>query len=211
MKKLLLVMLISLLISSIGMTGMAKVNLNYFTHTSISVEGLQPGEYEQKVIAEFEKLYPDVHIDFEVVPYLGDQGKLQFQIAAGNSPDILAGDITKVASYVDAGLLLDFDDVIDKTSFYDFAVEASSINGKMYYYPMGLRPGSFMISRTIARNFGIEDMLLLEGDRVITTKLFEEMIAKANANAKDDKTYAVYINFADTVSWSHWFAMLIGS
>jgi len=208
LKKIIIVLVMCFLVSMIGM---AKVNLNYFTHTSISVEGLQPGEYEQKIIDGFEKLYPDVHIDFEVVPYLGDQGKLQFQIAAGNSPDILAGDIVKVASYVDAGLLLDFDDVIDKTSFYDFAVEASSINGKMYYYPMGLRPGSFMISRTIARNFGIEDMLPLEGDRIITTTLFEEMIAKANANAKDDKTYAVYTNYADTVSWSHWFAMLIGS
>ena len=210
MKKIIIVCLVGLLVLTAAITGMAKVNLNYFTHNSIVAEGLEPGEYEQKLIDGFEQLYPDVHIELEVVPYLGDQGKLQFQIAAGEPPDILAGDIVSVSKYVNAGLLLDFDDTIDKANFYDWAVEASSVDGKMYYYPMGLRPGSFMISKTIARNFGIEDMLPLEGDRILTTTLFEEMIAKANDNAKDDKTYAVYINFADTVSWSHWFTMLIG-
>lgn len=210
LKKLLLVSLISLLVFGFAITAIAKVNLSYFTHTSIVVEGLQPGEYEQKLIDEFEKLYPEVNIELEVVPYLGDQGKVELSIAAGSPPDIYSCDIPKVKFYVDAGLLLDFDDVIDKSTFYDWAVEASSVNGKMYYYPMGLRAGSFMISREIAKKLGVEDMIPLEGDRIITTSLFEKIVAKSNENVTDE-TYAVYINFADTVSWSLWFSMFIGS
>lgn len=199
MKKLVLVLLMLLVFS---LPSLAKVELLYYTHTSISVEGLQPGEYEQKLIDEFEALNPDVKINLEVIPYAGDQGKVELSIAAGNPPDILACDIPKLITYADAGLLADFDDVINKSDFYDFAIEASTYSGKMYYYPMGVRTGFFMVSKTLAEKLGVLELIPLEGDRVWNTDRFEEFIAKVNELSKDG-TYAWCLNVADSVAWGH--------
>lgn len=202
MKRLIILCLVIFLILGLTITSIAKINLNYATHTSIAVEGLEPGEYEQKLIDEFEALYPDIHIDLEVIPYAGDQGKIEMSIATGNPPDILSADIQKLKLYQSAGLLVDFDDVINKSNFYDFAVEACSVDGKMYYYPMGLRPGSFMVSKSMAEKLGVLDLVPLEVERIWTTENFEKFIAKVN-EISEKGVYAFCLNFADTAAWGH--------
>ena len=149
MKKLVLVLLI-MLITVMGI--MAKTEVTFFTHPSISGAGLEPGEYEQRVIDQYEALNPDVDIILEVVPYLGGGAeKVYMMIASGNAPDIYARDIPRIKGYAALGLLADWDDVLDKSDFPDYAVEASSYEGKMYYLPIGLRANSFVISRTLAK------------------------------------------------------------
>ena len=202
LKKLILVLLIGLLVGSLAITATAKVNLLYYTQTSISVEGLQPGEYEQKIIDEFETLYPNVEIALEVIPYAGDQGKIELSIAAGMPPDILADDRPRMMKYADAGILVDFEDTIDKTNFYDFAINASSYKGKIYYYPMGVRNGSMMASKSFAEKHGLLEYLPLEGDRGWNTEDFENLLVKAN-EILPEEDYAFCMNFADGGAWGH--------
>lgn len=206
MRKILILCMTLVLVLILGTVAMAKVNLIYYTHTSIQVQGLEPGEYEQKLIDEFEKLYPNVNIDLEVIPYAGDQGKIELSIAAGSPPDILADDIPKLVTYVDAGLLLDFEEVLtaeEKAKFHDIAIKASTVHGKMYYYPMGVRVGSFMVNRNLARKLGVLDLVPINSeDRIWTTAEFEKFLAKVNEVAPDG-TYGWCMNVADTGAWGH--------
>jgi multiple sugar transport system substrate-binding protein len=199
-----------LLVFGFAMTAMAKVNLSYFTHTSIQVEGLEPGVYEQRLIDEFEKLYPEVNIELEVIPYAGDQGKVEFSIAAGTPPDILACDRTSLVKYANAGLLLDFEEVLtpeDKADFYPFAIKGSTVNGKMYYYPMGVRAGAMIVNKTLAKQLGVLGWLPLNRPgRSWTAEEFAHFIQKVN---EINKGYGWCFWYADNTAHHHLNMMLI--
>jgi multiple sugar transport system substrate-binding protein len=210
LNKILLVLLVSLLVFGFAITAIAKVELSYFTHTSIQVEGLEPGVYEQRLIDEFEKLYPEVNIELEVIPYAGDTGKVEFSIAAGTPPDILACDIQNLVKYANAGILLDFNDILTKedlADFYPFAIEGSTVNGKMYYYPMGVRAGAMIIDRTLAKEWGVFDWLPFNReDRSWTAEEFAHFIQKVN---ELNKGYGWCFWYADNTAHHHLNMMLI--
>lgn len=206
MKKFLLVMLMLFVFT---IPTLAQVELLYYTQTSISVEGLEPGEYEQKIIDEYEALHPEVKINLEVIPYAGDQGKIELSIAGGNPPDILADDVTRMQIYADAGLLIPFDLTKEELSkFKPIAIETSTYNDKMYYYPMGVRGGSFMVSKSMAERLGVLDMIPLEGNRLFTAEQLREIIAKVDETSEEGD-YAWCINFADTAAYDHHLMQLI--
>lgn len=201
MKRLIILGLAIFLILGLTINGIAKVKLDFWTSPSIKVEGLEPGEYEQRLIDEFEALYPDVEIVLEVIPYASGQNKIEFNIASGTPPDILSCDIPDMLVHYNAGLLVDFDDVIDKAKFYDYAIKACSIDGKMYYYPMGLRPGAMTINLDLAKKAEAIDLLPLDRpDRAWTAEEFKTYLIKVS---ELPNVYGWCFNFGDTIAHHH--------
>ncbi|GAI84498.1 unnamed protein product, partial [marine sediment metagenome] len=102
MKKLLLISLICILVFSLAITATAKVKLVYWGFPGVTIKGLLPGEYEQKVIDQFEKEYPEVEVELQIIPYDGGIKKVNLSIVAGTTPDILVDNTFRMGKYADA-------------------------------------------------------------------------------------------------------------
>ena len=212
MKKLIILSLVFLLVLSVAVPGMAKVVVNFWTRPSIKVEGLELGEYEQRIVDEFEALYPEVDIVLEMIAYISGQNKVDFNIAAGTPPDISCCNLANMLNHQNAGLLLDFEDILTaeyKAGFNEGVLDAISVDGKLYYYPMGSRPSCMAINRTIAEKAGALDLLPLDRpDRSWTAEEFKAYLIKV-AEAKLPGIFSFVMNFADATSHHHWRIVLL--
>ena len=203
MKKIVLVLLVCVFMFSLAITASAKTNVSFWTYPSINYEGLgiALGEYEKNIIEQFEKEYPEVNVELEIIPYDSGTEKLNLNIASGTPPDIISDAILRVGSYANAGLLVAFDlTEEEKDDFFPFAIEMSSFNGKMYYYPIGVGAGDIMVSKKIARDAGALDLLPLnKPDRNWTADEFKTFLQKI-ASAKLPGVYGMGMHFGDSQS-----------
>ncbi len=68
---------------------------------------------QNSVIAEFEKLYPNVKVELEVTPYAGYRDKVLVAAKGGNPPDICVVDQIWNSEFAAAGLIIPIDDYLD--------------------------------------------------------------------------------------------------
>lgn len=200
MKKLLLVSLICVLVFSFAITAMAKTKITYWTYPAITVEGLQPGEYEQNMIDQFEEEYPEVEVELQIFPYDGGIKKVDLSIMSGDPPDILIDNVFRVGKYADAGLLVPFDlTEEEKNDFYPFAIEASTFNGEMAVWPTHVNTTGFIVSKKIAKEAKALDLLPLDRpDRNWTADEFKAFLQKvAAANLPGVRGYTLFFGDAN--------------
>ncbi|NMB11324.1 MAG: sugar ABC transporter substrate-binding protein [Firmicutes bacterium] len=94
-------------------------------------------DYPQWVKQEFEKLYPNVEVKYEVVTNAGYEQKISAAILAGNPPDVLR-DYSFKKAWAIHGLLEPVDDYVtpeDIADWYPDAWNKALINGKHYLFP----------------------------------------------------------------------------
>lgn len=106
----------------------------------------------------FVEEHPNVTIDFQCLPDV--QETLRVQLAAGSGPDLFMLDCFDVPDYVEAGTLKDltgyqeqykWDEVI-----YDWALDAGSIDGKLYGVAHGSEATSMYCNLDILKELGCE-------------------------------------------------------
>ncbi len=91
--------------------------------------------------AEYEKLNPDVTIEFEPVSLANKAQRFTIASEARNAPDVVHCEFVDLAPYVDKGYLLDLSGFIKKEpknfmkQWADSAVKLSQFNGKTYAMP----------------------------------------------------------------------------
>jgi ABC-type glycerol-3-phosphate transport system substrate-binding protein len=98
--------------------------------------------------------HPDVEIEYTMVP--GIQDKLDPLLASGQGvPDIFSMEIAYVRKYVDSGLLLDISDVYEanKSNIYQYTVDISSNNNKVYGLAWQTTPGVVYYRRSLAEKY----------------------------------------------------------
>ena len=210
MKKILLISLICLLVISLAITATAKTKITYWTYPGIVIEGMQPGEYEQNVIDQFEKEYPEVEVELQIFPYDGGITKVDLSIMSGSPPDILIDNVFRVGKYADAGLLVPFKlTEEEKADFYPFAIKACTFNGEMSVWPTGVHTQGVVISKKIAREAGALDLLPLDRpDRNWTADEFKAFLQKvATANLPEVRGTIVF--FGDANGQQNFIMMMI--
>jgi multiple sugar transport system substrate-binding protein len=96
----------------------------------------------RQAIALFHQSHPDVAISSQ---YSGNDTyyiKLNAQIAAGQTPDLIQMDMRYIAQYVRKGILLDlnqyiYDQTIDFSDFDPVLLDSSKVNNTIYGVPLG--------------------------------------------------------------------------
>src|SRR5690606_12194226 len=86
---------------------------------------------------EFQKLYPNVTIEYEVVTNQGFDEKITAAILSGNPPDILRVSGIK-RQWIEAGLLEPIDAYLtpeDLEDFYDYALNEGKFGNHYYMFP----------------------------------------------------------------------------
>lgn len=213
MKKLLLVSLICVLVFSLAITAMAKVKVVFWTYPSMKVEGLEPGEYEQKVVDQFEEEYPEIEVDFQIFPYSTEgYQKVNFAIASGDPPDIFAQTTMAIGGWACAGLLVPFDlTEEEKNDFLPVAIEAVTFDGKIYGYPIGAHIACLTISRKWAREAGALHLAPFDRpDRHWTVDEFKAYV-KAVVDAKLDRIVGMTMWFGCSTAQQNWIMLMVQS
>lgn len=91
------------------------------------------GEVLPKIVKDFEKANPKVHVSVTSIPWSSAHDKLQTVIAAGNGPDIAQMGVTWMADFANA-----FATVPKNFNMSDFQkgpIDAGKVDGKQYGVP----------------------------------------------------------------------------
>ena len=178
MKKLLLISLISLLIFSFVITATATVDLTFWHYPTIQPikEGQEVGWYEDKVIVEFEALYPNIKINHQVIPWTGGTEKFNIAIASGAAPDIAWTDEQQLLNWANRGLLLDFEGMLteeEKADYDEFTFKKCIMDGKVVMLPWYRGAACMAVNYDIAVAAGAVDLLPQNPLRTWTIEEFE--------------------------------------
>lgn len=140
--KLLLALVLVALVSQVGLA--KQVTITWWTNPwRIAPPGF-PGDqaptaedFPAWASAEFEKMYPNVKVVYEVVPNAGYGQKITASILAGTTPDLMK-DYTYKRQWAVQGVLEPIDDFLaaeDLADWYDYTLAKGFVNGKHYIFP----------------------------------------------------------------------------
>ena len=94
-------------------------------------------EFAQYIGDEFEKLHPNVTVEYEIVPNQGFGEKVTTALFAGNPPDVLK-DLQWNPDWARDGLLAPIDEFLtdeDREDFIGYALEKGFVDGQHYIWP----------------------------------------------------------------------------
>lgn len=112
--------------------------------------------------AEFEKLYPGVKIEIVQTPWAEMADKLNVAIAGKKWPDVAPVDIGGGAvsvKQVEQGLIESFDDFLtedEKSDFYPNALDAYTLDGKLYGIPNSITVNAMLLNLDIFKERNVE-------------------------------------------------------
>ncbi|WP_282949078.1 extracellular solute-binding protein [Cellulomonas endometrii] len=121
-----------------------------------------PGKaYWESTVADFEEANPGVTITVQSIQNEDMDGKLQTALNSGDAPDIfMARGGGKLADVVEAGQAQDITDLIDdstREAVGDAALNAFSVDGKVYGMPTAVLPGGIYYSKDLFAQAGITE------------------------------------------------------
>jgi arabinogalactan oligomer/maltooligosaccharide transport system substrate-binding protein len=114
----------------------------------------------KKLIAKFNQTYPNVHINYQSVPFADAQNK--FKNAAGaksGAPDILRADVGWVSEFASLGYLYGLDDtdlVKDQSDFLPVPIGSTKFNGKTYGVPQVTDALALMYNKKLLAQAGVQ-------------------------------------------------------
>lgn len=158
-----------------------------FWHNSTTGEGKT---YWDNTVADFEAANPGVKIEVQSIQNEDMDGKLQTALNSGDAPDIfMARGGGKLADVVAAGQAMDLTDSIDpatKAALGDGALQAFSVDGKVYGMPTAVLPGGLYYSKDLFAKAGItETPKTMDDLNAAVDKLKAAGVAPIALGAKD--------------------------
>jgi multiple sugar transport system substrate-binding protein/raffinose/stachyose/melibiose transport system substrate-binding protein len=140
-----------------GSSGGGDVEMTFW-HNSTTGDGKA---YWESTVADFEEANPGVTITVQSIQNEDMDGKLQTALNSGDAPDIfMARGGGKLADVVEAGQAMDITDLIDdstREAVGDAALNAFSVDGKVYGMPTAVLPGGIYYSKDLFAQAGITE------------------------------------------------------
>ncbi|VTR77476.1 extracellular solute-binding protein [Cellulomonas hominis] len=140
-----------------GSSGGGDVEMTFWHNSTTG-----PGKaYWESTVADFEEANPGVTITVQSIQNEDMDGKLQTALNSGDAPDIfMARGGGKLADVVEAGQAQDITDLIDdstREAVGDAALNAFSVDGKVYGMPTAVLPGGIYYSKDLFAQAGITE------------------------------------------------------
>lgn len=105
-------------------------------------------EFVEYAIAEFNKKYPDVTIEYQPVGHTDSTQKIELDGPNGEGADVFAAPHDKLGRLVTAGLILE-NDALDTSEFIDLSIRATTYEKKLYGYPCGIETYALFYNKDI--------------------------------------------------------------
>lgn len=104
--------------------------------------------FVEYAIAEFNKLYPNVTIEYQPVGHTDSTAKIALDGPNGEGADVFAAPHDKLGELVASSLVLE-NDQLDATQYLDAAVTGATYEGKFYGYPTGIETYALFYNKDI--------------------------------------------------------------
>lgn len=157
----------------------------------------KPTDFVDWLIPQFNKQYPDIKVEREVMAFNDLRPKLGTAASAGTGgPDIFYEAASNLRKYAFLGVLEPVDEYLDKNDATDFLplfVSQMTVKGKKYFWPIFTAGTALVANRKIFKDLGVDNLLPQSGDR---TWSFDQFLAAATAVTKDGR-YAWGLGLAD--------------
>ncbi|MFZ2515883.1 MAG: extracellular solute-binding protein [Candidatus Lutibacillus vidarii] len=140
------------------------------------------------LIADFNKTYPNVKINYQSVPFGEAQNKFKTAAAAkSGAPDIIRAEVAWVSEFASLGYLYDLDGTdlaADKSDFLTAPLGSTMFNGKMYGVPQVTDSLALMYNKALLAKAGI----------TAAPKTWDELKAAAATIKEKAGVDGVYLN-----------------
>ncbi|MDF2958916.1 MAG: extracellular solute-binding protein [Paenibacillus sp.] len=116
------------------------------------------GDWEKAKAKEFQKLFPHVTVNVEVVPFTDIEQKVNVAVAGNNPPDILYDNIPiRISKHARNNVLEEIEDVVkeDKADWKESFLNMGTINNKLYALPLGSVPQVVFLNKAIFDKKGV--------------------------------------------------------
>lgn len=151
-------------------------------------EGQNDGTYEQTLIQEFNKKYPNITVELRVLDYTDGPDQIQslLQSAEGELPNVLLDGPGRISFYAKAGVLADISDMFTEEVTSDMVSEgilSACTNGDAYVmYPLSGSNYVMAFNRYMIEGSGAIELMNREGACTWTTEAFEQVLERLNTS-----------------------------
>lgn len=130
------------------------------TNGTVTVKlGCWDGEDSQQNFIKMAEGCENVNLEIMSYPTSNDfWSKLGSQAAAGTAPDIAMVANDKIYEYVSRGLIAEIDmEKVDLSNISEAALDAWTVDGKLYGYPMEIEPNCLVINMNVWKDAGLSE------------------------------------------------------
>ena len=154
----------------------------------VQEEGQEDGAYEQQLIKEFNKKYPNITVELRMLDYTEGPSQVQSVIESesGEMPNVLLDEPGRTSSYAKKGVLADISDMFTEEVASDIVSEgilSACRNGDAYVmYPLSGSNYVMAFNRYMIEGSGAIELMNREGACTWTTDAFEQVLERLNAS-----------------------------
>lgn len=116
-------------------------------------------EMMAEMVEEFNKIYPDITVDVQVLPWSGRYEKMLTAVAGGNPPNVVYLNDFQICLFAETDNLVDMREVFseDEIALYKSgALETASVNGKLYGIPVLLNSLGYFYNVNLFEEAGLD-------------------------------------------------------
>ena len=147
-------------------------------------EGMEDGAYEQALIQEFNKKYPNIKVELNLLDYETGPEQIQELVEAegGELPNVLLDEPGRISTYAKEGLLEDLGSMFTEEVTSDMVSEgilsACQSDGTYVMYPLSASNYVMAFNRYMVEGSGAMELMNREGACVWTTESFEQVLER---------------------------------
>src|SRR5216684_734447 len=169
--------------STTSTTGAAKTTITFWN--AYNLTDAENSTLLTKVIPAFNKLYPNITVRSQDIPYQSLLQKLIASVAGGNGPDVVRTDIIWMPQLAKIGALVSTDDIVAqrKSEFYDGPLATCAYQGKYYGLPLDTNTRVIYYDKSLFAQVGVSQA-------PTTADEFKTAAAKITALGKNIYGYA---------------------
>ncbi|WP_284645196.1 ABC transporter substrate-binding protein [Paenibacillus silviterrae] len=147
------------------------------------------GKYEKQIIAAFNKKYPEIKVNLEMITFEGGPQKLNVAIASNTAPDVIYDAPGRIIDWGKKKLLAPLNDMVPRDVQADISPafwKQSMVGDQIYMYPFNTAPFLMAANKTVFEKIGALDLLPLNRpDRTWTVAEYEKALQAVKEKAPD--------------------------
>ena len=178
-------MFLATLLLGLSLFGPISATAQDATVTLSFVGPEQPSAMEP-VIAAFEAANPTIKVVYESVPFAQLNDILQTRLGSGDTtPDIYTADQPRIPALVDRGYLLDLTNEVGEIGdrLLPSAVEASTVDGKLYALPVSTSTQVLYYNRSLLSQAGLTEPSVDPAQRLTWEQIAQDAKAAKDSGA----------------------------
>lgn len=151
-------------------------------------EGQEDGSYERQLIEAFNKKYPNITVELQMLDYTEGPNQVQSLLTSegGTLPNVLLDGPGRISAYAKEGALADISDLFTEDVVSDMVSEgilSACKNGDSYVmYPLSGSNYVMAFNRYMIEGSGAIELMNREGACTWTTEAFEQVLERLNAS-----------------------------